>query len=308
MLCYAKNGVVTLAKIKLLINIILIAGLCFSITMPAYAEGKFSLTIEHDSVKDHEQYAKYMEKKGTFRRIIKALNATLNIPYNIPIIMTNDDIGPNYDPETKTITLDYGDITWSADQYDEVYPHSDKETREYFLNNINLFSLYHELGHALIDAYNIPLVGSEEDAADGLASVMILYYFTMGDQIILDNAFYFGALRKESGNSEDQYWDEHALNGQRYYRLLCYAYGKSPQYVAEQLKETGSKNKNLDEFIEEKKDSCLGEYHVLNQAWFTLLKPHFKNSKEADKAIQKINEEDDSDDSDDDSANDEDSN
>ena len=148
-----------------------------------------------------------MEKKGTFKRIVKALNESLVIPYDIHIVMTNSTMGPFYSPSKKTITLDYNDERWSAEQYDANYPDSDKETRDFYLNNINLFSLYHELGHALIDAYNIPMVGLEEDAADNLASVMILYYFNEGPQILLDNADYFDHAREASASQENQYWD-----------------------------------------------------------------------------------------------------
>jgi hypothetical protein len=31
------------------------------------------------------------------------------------------------------------------------------------------------------------------------------------------------------------------------------------------------------------------EYKSLNQSWFTLLKPHFKDSSQADEAIKEIN-------------------
>lgn len=64
---------------------------------------------------------------------------------------------------------------------------------------------------------------------------MILHYFKNGPQILLDNTEYFDNAREAGACEENQYWDEHALNEQRYYRLLCYAYAKSPEYIEKQL-------------------------------------------------------------------------
>lgn len=276
------------------------------LSTPSLADGAFDFTIIHDGNKQNEELAQYIEEKGTFNKIIKALNESLTIPYDIHVILTSSDKGPYYSPSKKTIYLDYNDEHWSAQQYDANYPDSDKEERNYYLNNINLFSFYHELGHALIDAYNIPMVGSEEDAADSLAAVMILYYFNEGAQILLDNADYFEHAREASASQENQYWDVHALNEQRYYRLICYAYGSDPKDVEEQLKEWDKEDEDntFASFLKEKKDSCIWEYKNLNQSWFTLLKPHFKDSSEADEAIKEINNPNSDDEDDNDSSSD----
>ena len=264
----------------------------FLLTSNTFATGQLDFKIMHDGNKDNEALASYIESKGTFSKIIDALNESLIIPYDIHVILTSSDMGPYYSPSKKTIFLDYNDERWSAEQYDDTYPDSDKESRNYYLNNINLFSFYHELGHALIDAYNIPMVGSEEDAADSLASVMLLYYFTEGSQILLDNADYFERAREASASQENQYWDVHALNEQRYYRLICYAYANDPKDVEEQLKDWDKEDGDdtFAKFLQQKKDSCIWEYKNLNQSWFTLLKPHFVDSSEADEAIKAIND------------------
>ena len=287
-------------------NLFIYLSFClFLLTSNTFAAGQFDFKIMHDGNKDNEALASYIESKGTFSKIIDALNESLIIPYDIHVILTSSDMGPYYSPSKKTIFLDYNDERWSAEQYDANYPDSDKESRNYYLNNINLFSFYHELGHALIDAYNIPMVGSEEDAADSLASVMILYYFTEGSQILLDNADYFERAREASASQENQYWDVHALNEQRYYRLICYAYANDPKDVEEQLKDWDKEDGDdtFAKFLQQKKDSCIWEYKNLNQSWFTLLKPHFVDSSEADEAIKAIN--DPKDDEDNDSSSDE---
>jgi hypothetical protein len=272
-------------KVKHLIAILFIFGFITSVS----AAGTFHFEIIRDGNKEHEQYADYLEEKGTFEKIITALNETLNIPYDINIIMTNRKGGSFYSHKKKTILLDYGTIQWSQEQYDLNHPDSDKQTRQYYLNNINLFNFYHELAHALIDAYNFDIIEQEEDAADNLAAVMILYYFKKGDLILLDVADYFNRISETQAPEEKEYWSTHGLSEQRYYQLLCYAYAKSPTVVAEKLQEEDDDDHTLSLFIENQKDSCIYQYQSLNRSWFTLLKPHFKNGEQADKAIEEIN-------------------
>ena len=44
---------------------------------------------------------------------------------------------------------------------------------EFALNN-SIFVLQHEIGHLFVGEFNLPVLGKEEDAADSLASVMLL--------------------------------------------------------------------------------------------------------------------------------------
>jgi hypothetical protein len=273
-----------LNKIKSLINI-LIVGLFFSVSMPACAAGEITFTIKHDGNKDHERYAKYVDEKGTFKKIINSLNATLDIPYNINIILGTSDKGVSFDDKTKSGTLDYDDIVWSGDQYDKFYPNPTKESRQYFLNNINLFNLYYVLGHALIPAYKINIGDEDIDQASfEFTVVMLLHYFTHGDQILLDTAFYYERYSKEEDKTADPYRDTDTWA----YQSLCYAYAKSPEYVMAQLKQD-DKNKTLISFLETKQDSCVEDYKALDDKWMALLKPHFKTGKDADKATQDMN-------------------
>ena len=248
----------------------------------ASANGKFTFTIVRDGNPEDEKLADYIEKTGTFTKIIDTLNKTLVIPYDIGVVLTNSPkYGPHYEPDKKLIVLDYGNERWAAQQFDKNYEaDSDEESRQDYLNNINLFVFYHELAHALIDAYKIPVVGEEEDAADSMAAVMVLHYFENGPQILLDNTDYFDNARLAGDSEENQYWDEHALNEQRYYRILCYAHAKAPEYIEKVLPDYDDEEHTLQKFLTERKDYCKREYVKLHNNWLTLLKPHFVGSTE----------------------------
>src|SRR4051812_6372549 len=50
----------------------------------------------------------------------------------------------------------------------------EREEADLFVLGNTVFILYHELGHALIDLLGLPVLGHEEDAADNLASIMMI--------------------------------------------------------------------------------------------------------------------------------------
>lgn len=98
------------------------------------------------------------------------------------------------------------------------------------------FTLCHELAHALIATFDIPVLGPEEAAADQIATLCVLYPETTTHQdpqaieklvAVADAWRLEWEMDKESGGTA--YWDEHALDIQRYYNVLCMLYGSDPE-------------------------------------------------------------------------------
>lgn len=98
------------------------------------------------------------------------------------------------------------------------------------------FTLCHELTHALISMFDIPVLGQEEAAADQIATMCFLYprdKDRRDPQSIEKLVAVADAWRlewevdKESGGTA--YWDEHALDIQRFYNVLCVLYGSDPE-------------------------------------------------------------------------------
>jgi hypothetical protein len=262
----------------------LITCLFLIISLPACAEGKFILIIDHDGNIDHEQYATYVERKGTFKKIVEALNATLNIPYDIKIILASNEEGVLYDPKKKVISLDYGDLDLALEQATSF--NVNKKSEQYYINNINLFNLYYMLGYALIDAYEINIGEENEDfAAIDLAIVMLLYYFPHGDIILRDASIYYQETSLAEGN-ENPYKDKKTIAYKLRCIILANFYAYQPDYEPTQRE----KNDPLFSFFEANRSSCLQKYIEMHKNWFTLLKPYFKHNRNATKAIEEINE------------------
>jgi len=132
-----------------------------------------------------------------------------------------------------------------------------------------LHTVLHELGHLLIEMYAIPIVAREEDAADSLATALIIESFTNGAQRVEHIAELYGLEREEIKNLRK--WDfigEHSLNIQRHYQMLCHVYGSAPETYKELKRRVG--------FSDDRADICIDEYRQISQGWLQLLEPHFQ--------------------------------
>jgi len=130
-------------------------------------------------------------------------------------------------------------------------------------------TLIHEFAHAVIHSANIPVLGREEDAADSLASVLLIEYFEDGSEIVISAADLFELEGEDSDvvTAED-FWGEHSLNPQRYYAAMCHVYGSDPQEYADIPERL--------EFSEDRAELCIQEYEDLSYSWQKLLQPILK--------------------------------
>ena len=121
----------------------------------------------------------------------------------------------------------------------------------------------HELGHAVIRQYDLPITGSEEDAADQFATIMLLDEGVPGMTGILGMA----AIYVETDGYQPV-WGVHSLDSQRYYNMICLAYGKyldDPEMGVGFLRESIPGNRVI---------HCPGEYERAQAAWDTLLESY----------------------------------
>ena len=102
---------------------------------------------------------------------------------------------------------------------------------DYFVGNL-LFIFYHELGHGLIHKLDLPVLGREEDAADQIATLMLMDAGTdsVGGEPVLTAAMgWLDSWHKRDGEAdESDYFDEHSLDYQRYANIVCLVYGSDP--------------------------------------------------------------------------------
>jgi hypothetical protein len=128
------------------------------------------------------------------------------------------------------------------------------------------FIFYHELGHALIDILDLPATGREEDAVDQLATVILLEAGDEGRDAALLGASWFQRKSQRSGG-DIPFWDEHSLNSQRYFNIICWVYGSDTSTHEALL--------GPDWMLPpERAERCPAEYDRMKRAWESMLEKH----------------------------------
>lgn len=235
--------------------------------------GDLKLVYGQLSVAEHQELEKVFQEERFFEDILDGLNESLILPRDVPVRLEEcDEINAFYDPEDGSVTLCYELLGHFLELFGNQVEDDSEEAQEEAGGKAVaalVFAFYHELGHALIDIYDLPATGREEDAVDQLATVMLLETWEGEDSelAILSSAEWFDLDASESEDEPDMA-DEHALDEQRYYNLVCWIYGSDPEYFSDVADDW--------ELPEARAERCEDEYQRMSHAWDSLLGPHLK--------------------------------
>lgn len=139
------------------------------------------------------------------------------------------------------------------------------ETLRFAVNN-SLFTLYHEVAHLLIDKLSLPVLGKEEDAADHIATWVLLEKGTPEANQALEDAAdgwvltgarygdYFGGDDYASGYSPDRH---------RAMQIICLMVGADRTAFRSIA--------NAYDIPSERQHTCLYDYELINRSMDTLL-------------------------------------
>lgn len=109
---------------------------------------------------------------------------------------------------------------------------SQKRDAAHFAADASLFVLYHEVAHLLVDQLGLPVLGKEEDAADNMATYMLLQQHNQAaDDVLVDAAYGWLLSANERGDAyqSSDYYDMHSLDHQRAYQIVCLMVGNDPE-------------------------------------------------------------------------------
>jgi hypothetical protein len=171
-----------------------------------------------------------------------------------------------YDADTRTIDLCLELLTEMRESFASAYETEDEVDDA--VAGAFVFFLFHEVGHALIDVLELPITGREEDAADQLAA-WVLIDAGEGNKAVIDAATsFYGDGEGKVEVAETDFADEHGLDRQRYFNMVCWVYGSDPEANADLV---------ADEWLPEDRAAlCEGEYRLLDRSWTKLLEGHLK--------------------------------
>ena len=128
----------------------------------------------------------------------------------------------------------------------------------------------HEVGHAVFDMLEVPVFGREEDAADLFSAYIILHFAPTDAKRLIQGVAFLGAKDAEEAQAKapelKDFADSHGLPAQRYFTVLCMAYGFDPKVYADAI--------TFGKLPEDRAETCADEYAVLERAFSKLIRPY----------------------------------
>ncbi|MEA2890403.1 MAG: hypothetical protein QOI05_1196 [Bradyrhizobium sp.] len=130
----------------------------------------------------------------------------------------------------------------------------------------------HEVGHAVFDYLSVPVLGREEDAADQFAAYVLLQ-FAEGDarRLIYGVAYSYNIDASQPSTKKHPFADEHGLPAQRFYNVLCMAYGADSKLFADLVDKKYLPG--------ERAEGCADEYDQVIRALNKLIGPYIDQTR-----------------------------
>lgn len=208
---------------------------------------------------------KGFQKIKALEIIADSVNLRFKLPYDVPLIFSECGTqNAYYDSNKKELVFCYELFAY----YLLLFYNLGYDVPEASLKAAQVFAfvVYHELGHALIDVYDLPTTGMEEDSVDQLATLILAKKKT-GLQALESTSIWFAAEGvRESISDQLPFWDDHSLNQQRFFNVLCWMYGSSPEEYSSLVDD--------DLLPIERAVKCPSEYEKISKSWKTLLSPY----------------------------------
>jgi len=232
--------------------------------------GNFVVKYEPTENADYQELEAIFKETRMLEDTVQELNGVFALPSQVPVVFREcGDVNAFYDPNEREISLCYELVEYYAGMFlSEDQTEEEATEGGEAVAGATLFTFFHELGHALIDLYDLPVTGREEDAVDQLATMILLEGGDEGETAALNGAWSFLSQEEEESEEEPAFWDEHSLDEQRFYNIVCWSYGKNPEGLQDLVD---------DETLPEgRAERCPAEYDRMSRSWDALLDPYVK--------------------------------
>jgi hypothetical protein len=153
---------------------------------------------------------------------------------------------------------------------------------EFVIGN-TLFAMLHELGHAATNQLKIPVLGRKEDAADIFAATRLIKFnndFTDGVLDVAAKGWFMTDRRDNKTGDTVPYYDEHGLDQQRAYQIVCLMIGTGDQKYQSLADET--------KLPKDRQKSCASDYAEGSGSWDAALMPHLRTPNQPKTKIDVI--------------------
>ncbi|MFF3836778.1 DUF4344 domain-containing metallopeptidase [Streptomyces sp. NPDC001930] len=258
--------------------------------VPPAAPGPGLLVVDYQPAGTTADQAEqeFLQENEVLESAAAHINSLIGLPRDVPLtaLSCGGDVNAYWDPESQGILFCYELVGAYRGLFEKLnttgtQAQQDRATEDDLIGVSNS-TVFHELGHALIDIYELPSTGREEDAADQLAT-LLLAGDPLRQQYAVSDIEAWGALAvaAENGDITGQLADEHALDAQRYYNAICWLYGSDPA-AYQGVVQTEANPEGV--LPEARAVRCPDEYKKIYNAWGTLLQPYLKSGQSSQSA------------------------
>ena len=218
----------------------------------------------------HETIFQLLKERRTLEKF-KGLLSALRLPRALLLKVEGCDGESNawYGDDAVTVCYEYlEDFLRNAPK--ETTPAGVTRTDAIMGPTLEVF--LHEVGHAVFDYLSVPILGREEDAADQFAAYVLLQ-FAESDarRLIYGVAYSYKIDASKPSTRKNPFADEHGLPAQRFYNVLCMAYGADPKLFAD-LVDKGY-------LPRERAERCADEYERVVKALNKLIGPSIDQTR-----------------------------
>jgi Putative metallopeptidase len=207
-----------------------------------------------------------IQATGYYEEEIAKLNDKFALPQDIKVTFAEcGDVNAYYSADNVEITMCYELIKYYSDIFaTDLEAQEDIDAEVFYAG---FFTFLHELGHALVDQYQIPITGKEEDSVDSFAAILLIE--SQEEDALLRGIDQFSLDSTEETELDNTaFADEHSLSSQRFYNMACLVYGSNEEGYADWVGD--------DWLPEDRAVQCSAEYEQISSSWLTLLEPYLK--------------------------------
>lgn len=199
--------------------------------------------------------------------VMAALSRRFIVPKDVTIVVTPGRNGPYYDPAKSVIVFNDDFSALVLNVFTSEYPNISQYRLGVLFASVEYFVLFHEIGHAFVAMYDLPILGKEEDAVDAISTVFMTEFVRNGGEVALAAADLFGYLGSHHGKyGTVDFANEHSFDLQRMYDIACLVYGSDEKKWA-----------RVGAFIPaERRVRCAAEWRQKEHAFRVLLGPHIR--------------------------------
>jgi hypothetical protein len=232
-------------------------------------DGRVILTIAEPRDGGEDMIREQISRAGSVREIVRFMNNEFALSDDL-VIRIGANEGPLFNEEYGEIDIPFQFIEQVQVRYLRNHPRASRARAVEFSMDVLMHVVLHEMGHALIDLYDLPHSSREEDAVDSLAAILLIEMFEDGREVSINTARSF-AIKSFDNTSSGwrNYSDEHSLDEERYRKIICLIYGSKPDSYTDLARDSGLTDRQI--------RACPVVFKRQKSAWRKQLKPYLRD-------------------------------